>query len=111
MLKETIAELEDKLVTSREINNRDFTSEIAKFHGQSLGERELLAKKNEEISRLNDVIKVNRGKVTEAYNEISNEKIKNIKAIEQVQQKYDSLIALKNKEIEQLKCELQKKDS
>lgn len=56
-------------------------------------------------------MKLNRGKVTDAYNEISNEKIKTIKGLEQMQHKYETLLAMKNKEIEELKEELDRKDS
>ena len=75
ILKETILALENKLTASRESKNREIISDISKFYGEGLCDRSILAKKNEEISRLNELIIMNRKKVSEAKREASDEKI------------------------------------
>ena len=102
-LKERISELEDKLITTRENKGKELISDVSKFYGEGLYDREILTKKNEEISRLNEVIKSNRTKVTDANNEISLEKIKHIKNVQVIEAKHEELIQEKDREIERLR--------
>lgn len=102
-LKERISELEDKLITTRENKGKELVSDVNKFYGEGLYDREILTKKNEEISRLNEVIKSNRTKVTDANNEISLEKIKHIKNVQVIEAKHEELIQEKDREIERLR--------
>ena len=80
--------LESKLIASRESKNREIISDISKFYGEGLCDRSILAKKNEEISRLNELIIMNRKKVTEANREMSDEKINSIKIIQNLERKF-----------------------
>ena len=81
----------------------ELISDVSKFYGEGLYDREILTKKNEEISRLNEVIKSNRTKVTDANNEISLEKIKHIKNVQVIEAKHEELIQEKDREIERLR--------
>lgn len=49
---------------------------------------------------------INRNKVTEINNELSREKIKNIKVIQNIENKYEHIIQEKHEEIATLKTEL-----
>ena len=76
------------MIASRESKNREIISDISKFYGEGLCDRSILAKKNEEISRLNELIIMNRKKVTEANREMSDEKINSIKIIQNLERKF-----------------------